>query len=116
MALKILQSAASNPGPGTAFRDADYQLTDRRRLDKLIEVRLGGTPTFTLQVEQSLDGHVWHAVGDAIAAAGFYERTVGALLQGRAHGDRGWCGDGVQRLTPPTTGSRDKRVSGPCPN
>ena len=78
MALKILQSAASEPGPGKAFRDPDYQLTDRRRPDKLIEVRLGGVPTFTLQVEQSLDGHVWHAVGDAITAAGLFERTVKA--------------------------------------
>jgi hypothetical protein len=78
MTLKILQSAASEPGPGKAFRDPDYQLTDRRRPDKLIEVRVGGTPTFTLQVEQSLDGHVWHAVGDAITAAGLHERTVKA--------------------------------------
>ena len=78
MALKILQSAASEPGSGKAFRDPDYQLTDRRRPDKLIEVRLGGAPTFSLQVKQSLDGHVWHDVGDAITAAGLHERTVKA--------------------------------------
>lgn len=78
MALKILQSAASEPGPGRSFHDPEYQLTDRRRSDKLIEVRLGGAPTFSLQVEQSLDGHVWHAVGDPITAAGLHERTVKA--------------------------------------
>lgn len=75
---RVLFNDADAPTIGQPIWDGDSRLKDRNRTDKLIEVRAAGTPTFSLQVQQSLDSQNWYEVGEAITAAGLFERSVKA--------------------------------------
>lgn len=73
---KVMHHAAVGVGTGTTFWDGDRGLNDRERRMRVVEIVPVGTPDFSVQIEQSLDGQAWYAVGDALAAGGLYERMI----------------------------------------
>jgi hypothetical protein len=69
----VLQAAATAAGTGAAANDPAYPVDGARRTAVALEVKVAGSPTFSLQPEQSLDGFTnVHSVGAAITAPGLY--------------------------------------------
>jgi hypothetical protein len=76
---EMLLSGVTAPQTTLTMGDATYKLNDLRRTEVLIDVEVAsGSPVFSLQPQQSLDGKTWHAVGSAIVAPGLTVITVQA--------------------------------------
>jgi hypothetical protein len=69
--VRTVLTAASKTGDSQVVRDADYKSYDMRRNTVVVELRANtGTPSFSVQPLQSLDGTHWYNLGSAISAAG----------------------------------------------
>jgi len=74
---RVLHDDATAPGDGVVVNNPEYKHATLRFDEATLEVRTtSGTPTFSIQPRQSIDGVSWNDVGGAISAVGVTNLTV----------------------------------------